>query len=80
MPPADRSKMTYHKCGTIGHFAAQCFVKTQHLQQGPFQTRPPQPVRNIQEEQPQLEEKLLLLRNEPRENQRTNPLLGISRI
>ena len=54
---ADKSKITCLKCGKIGYFASQCFVKTQNFQQGQFQTRPPQPVKNIQEEQPQLEEK-----------------------
>ena len=49
--------MTCHKCGKIGHFASQCFVKIRNFQQGQFQTRPPQPVSNIQKEQPQLEAK-----------------------
>ena len=57
MPLADRSKVTCHKCGKIGYFGSQCFVKIQNFQQGQFQTRTPQPMRNIQEEQPQLEEK-----------------------
>ena len=45
----DRSKMTCHKCGKIGHFASQCLIKPQGFQLRQFQKRPPQPVRNIQE-------------------------------
>ena len=51
MPLSDRSKMTCHKCGKIGHLAAQCFVKPQGFQSGQHQKRPPQPVRTIQEDE-----------------------------
>lgn len=46
----NRSAMNCHKCGKLGHFANQCFVKT-NFQQGQYLKRPPdQAIRNIQEE------------------------------
>ena len=51
MSLSDRSKMTCHKCGKIGHLAAQCFVKPQGFLSGQHQKRSPQPVRTIQEDE-----------------------------
>lgn len=50
MPLASRMEMKCHKCGKLGHFANQCYAK-QNFQQGHFPKRPPNPVRNIQEEE-----------------------------
>ena len=49
MPLSERSKMTCHECGKIGHFAAQCFIKPQGFPRGQQQKRPLQPIRAIQE-------------------------------
>ena len=46
MPLADRSKINFHKYGKIGHFASQCMTKLQG-----FPSRPPPPVRTLQEEE-----------------------------
>ena len=51
MPLADRSKMNYHKCGKIGHFASQCMTKPQVFSPGHNFKRPPPPVRTLQEEE-----------------------------
>ena len=46
----ERTHMTCHKCGKLGHIATQCYAKAQNFPLGQFQNRPPQnPVRNIQE-------------------------------
>ena len=41
--------MKCHKCGKLGHFANQCYAK-QNFHHGHLQRKPPNPVRNIQEE------------------------------
>ena len=49
-PPTDKGKQTCHKCGKMGHFAAQCQVKNPSFIAGQHTNRPPQ-VRTIQEEE-----------------------------
>ena len=78
MPLVYRSQIKCHKCGKLGHSAAQCFTNTQNFQKGTSQKRPPE-IRTTRGSEA-MEKLFRQTRNDTRGNNRTNKLRGDSRI